>query len=92
MSEWLDCIKAASNCGADAVTAAQVPRALEWFDLVRPAMAALITTPTDALATLDDLIACVDSSADAITDELLGLQFPTSYPLPSPDPIPTSTP
>jgi len=56
------------------------------------------TCPGPALATLDDLIACVDSSADAITDELLGLQFPTSYPVPTdgpdmtPTPTPTSTP
>jgi hypothetical protein len=43
-------------------------------------------------ATLDDLIACVDTSADAITDELLALQFPTSYPTPaeSPDATPAA--
>jgi hypothetical protein len=34
------------------------------------------TCPGTALATRDDLIACVDSSADRIVDELLCLQFP----------------
>jgi len=38
------------------------------------------TCPGTTLTTLDDLIACVDTSADSITDELLSLQFPTSYP------------
>jgi hypothetical protein len=33
------------------------------------------TCPGTALSTLDDLINCVDVSADAITDELLCLQF-----------------
>jgi hypothetical protein len=34
------------------------------------------TCPGTALTTLDDLIGCVDDSADAIADELLCLQFP----------------
>jgi hypothetical protein len=71
MAEWLDCIKAASNCGADAVTAAEVPRALEWFDLVRPAMAALIPTPTDALATLDATNASIEGRVD---DDVVGIR------------------
>jgi len=52
------------------------------------------TCPGTPLATLDDLIACVDSSADAILDEVLCLQFPNSYPCasPSPDATPTLTP
>ena len=33
------------------------------------------TCPGTPLSTLDDLISCVDTSADAITDELLCLQF-----------------
>jgi hypothetical protein len=50
------------------------------------------TCPGATLTTLDDLIACVDTSADAITDELLALQFPTSYPSPteSPDATPAA--
>ncbi len=46
------------------------------------------TCPGTALATMDDLIACVDTSADAITDELLALQFPTSYSVPTPSDVP----
>jgi hypothetical protein len=49
------------------------------------------TCPGTALTTLDDLIACVDSSADTIVDEVLCLQFPQSYPCASASPDPTST-
>jgi len=71
MAEWLDCIRAASNCGADAATAAQVPRALEWFDRVRPAMAALVPTPTAALATLDATNASIEGRVD---DNIVGIR------------------
>ena len=50
------------------------------------------TCPGTALTTLDDLIACVDTSADAILDEVLCLQFPSSYPCASPSPDATPTP
>src|SRR6185369_5424302 len=50
------------------------------------------TCPGTTLTTLDDLIACVDTSADSITDELLSLQFPTSYPSPTEPPDATATP
>jgi len=39
--------------------------------------------PGTPLATLDDLIACLDSTVDEMTDELLCLQFPTGWPCPS---------
>lgn len=38
--------------------------------------------PSMPLANIDDLITCVDSSADAIVDELLCMQFPTGWPCP----------
>jgi len=38
--------------------------------------------PGTALTTLDDLIACVDTTADAILDELLCIQFPSGWPCP----------
>jgi hypothetical protein len=45
------------------------------------------TCPGTALSTLDDLISCVDDSADAIVDELLCFQFPRNghadWPCPS---------
>jgi hypothetical protein len=41
------------------------------------------TCPGTALATRDDLIACVDSSADSIVDELLCLQFPGVWTCPA---------
>ena len=40
------------------------------------------TCPGPALATRADLVACVDSSADRIVDELLCLQFPTTWTCP----------
>jgi hypothetical protein len=49
------------------------------------------TCPGTALASIDDLIDCVDSTADQISDELLCLQFP-GHSCPAPDPNPTPTP
>jgi hypothetical protein len=43
------------------------------------------TCPGTALATLDDLIACVDTAADAIVAELLCMQFPSGWPCPPSD-------
>ena len=41
------------------------------------------TCPGTALSTLDELIDCVDSSADAVADELLCLQFRSGWPCPA---------
>jgi hypothetical protein len=41
------------------------------------------TCPGPALSTRDDLVACVDSSADSIVDELLCLQFPLAWSCPA---------
>jgi hypothetical protein len=49
------------------------------------------TCPGATLTTIDDLISCVDSSADQIADEVLCLQFP-GYPCPAAEPNPTPTP
>jgi hypothetical protein len=43
------------------------------------------TCPGTPLSTRDDLVACVDSSADRIVDEMLCLQFPTTWTCPPPD-------
>ena len=43
------------------------------------------TCPGTSLATLDDLIACVDSTADTIIDELLCIQFTSGWPCPPGD-------
>jgi hypothetical protein len=46
-----------------------------------------------ALASRDDLVACVDASTDQIVDELLCLQFPANagsdWPCPAPDGSPS---
>ncbi len=62
--EWIDCIRAANECALDSAIAAQFPRALEWLDLVRPAIAALVPTPTAALATLDAANAALEGPVD----------------------------
>jgi len=41
------------------------------------------TCPGTSVTTLDNLIDCVDTTADAITAELLCLQFPSGWPCPS---------
>jgi hypothetical protein len=59
LEEWRACLVAASTRAAAAAMTAMYPRALEWLDLVRPAMASLQppeedpTRITDALAALD---------------------------------------
>ena len=44
------------------------------------------TCPGPVLSTRDDLVACVDSAADQIVDELLCLQFPLGWPCPTETP------
>jgi hypothetical protein len=41
------------------------------------------TCPGTSVTTLDNLIDCVDTTADAVVDELLCLQFPSGWPCPS---------
>jgi hypothetical protein len=47
--------------------------------------------PGATVGTMDDLIACLDASADAIVDEMLCLQFPTGWPCPSESTTTTTT-
>jgi hypothetical protein len=49
------------------------------------------TCPGTALASIDDVIDCIDTSADAIVDELLCLQLPTKWPCPAGDPGTTTS-
>jgi Protein of unknown function (DUF1566) len=64
VAEWIDCIDAADECAVDAALAAQFPRVLEWLDRVRPPMAALVPTPTAALAALDATNAAIEGPVD----------------------------
>jgi hypothetical protein len=77
-------------CDLGSCTPQGAPHAITWWENCPESD----TCPGTALATLDDLIACVDTTADGVTDELLTLQFPTSYPSPvaSPDATPAATP
>jgi hypothetical protein len=45
--------------------------------------------PGTSVTTLDNLIDCVDTTADAIIQELLCLQFPSGWPCPPPDGSPS---
>src|SRR5262245_38663209 len=48
------------------------------------------TCPGTSVTTLDNLIDCVDTTADAITAELLCLQFPSGWPCPPSDGSPSA--
>lgn len=52
IAEWVDCQAAAGGSGARLAVATQHPRTLEWLAAVRPSIAAMSPTPTDALAAL----------------------------------------
>jgi hypothetical protein len=47
------------------------------------------TCPGSAVSTIDDLIGCVDTAADAIVDEIMCLQLRTRWPCPPPDGSPS---
>ncbi len=75
------------DLGTNTCTNAGVPHAVTWWENCPESD----TCPGTALSTIDDLIDCVDSTADQISDELLCLQFP-GHSCPAPDPNPTPTP
>ncbi|MBI3769733.1 MAG: hypothetical protein HY271_14765 [Deltaproteobacteria bacterium] len=83
-------VQEGKSCDGGTLKCVPGPHTITWWDNCPEND----TCPGTTLTTLDDLIACVDTSADAIVDELLALQFPTSYPAAtaSPDATPTVTP
>jgi hypothetical protein len=72
-------------CDVD-LTCKPGPKTLTWWNNCPESD----TCPGAAVTTLDQLIGCVDTSADAIVDELLCFQFP-GYPCPAPDVDATTT-
>ena len=64
LAEWLDCIVASAECTANQAGVMRYPRALEWFDQIRPAMLALVPLPTDAIAALDAMNAALEGAID----------------------------
>jgi hypothetical protein len=64
-------------CDVD-LTCAPAPKTITWWDNCPETNGAC---PGAAVTTLDQLISCVDTTADAISDELLCFQFP-GYPCP----------
>jgi hypothetical protein len=81
-------VQEGKSCDGGSLKCTPAPHTITWWGNCPESD----TCPGTALTTLDDLITCVDTSADAITDELLGLQFPTSYPVPTDGPDLTPTP
>jgi hypothetical protein len=81
-------VQEGKSCDGGTLKCAPGPKTITWWGNCPESE----TCPGTALSTLDDLIACVDTSVDAIVDELLALQFPTSYPTPaeSPDATPAA--
>jgi hypothetical protein len=75
-------------CNLEGDPCANAPKEITWW-VSCPKDGCSPATP---LASIDDVIACVDASADVIADELLCLQFPTSYPCATATPAPTTTP
>ena len=47
--------------------------------------------PGATVGTINELIDCVDASADAVVDEVLCLQFPTGWPCPAEGSTTTTT-
>jgi len=64
LTEWLDCIVAASSCSAHSALSVQYPRLLEWLDLVETPMAALVPPPTNALTALAAVNDAIEGSTD----------------------------
>jgi hypothetical protein len=75
IAEWVDCQAAAAVCSARLAVATQYPRTLEWLAAVRPSIAAISPTPTDALAALDAADAAIEGTVD---DDRPGLICGTS--------------
>jgi hypothetical protein len=71
LQEWLDCIVAANTCAAEQSIATQYPRALEWLDLLQPAMAALVPPPVDALAALTAVNGAIEGSPNDDKPDLI---------------------
>jgi hypothetical protein len=62
--EWIDCIVAANECAANTAVAVHYPRALQWFDQVRPAMLTLPPPTADAVAALDAVNGQIEGNND----------------------------
>ena len=69
VNEWVECLALAASCQARQAVSVQYPRALEWLDLIRPAISDLDPAASDpkvqdALTALDALNASIDGTPD----------------------------
>jgi len=81
-------VQEGKTCGVDD-TCTQAPKTITWWASCPSEPGAC---PGTAVATIADLIACVDSTADGIVDDLLCMQFPNGNACPTPTSAPTPTP
>ncbi len=72
-------------CDVD-LKCAPAPKTVTWWGSC-PSDSGPCPGPT--LATMDDVVDCLDSTADQIVDELLCMQFPNGNACPTPNPTPT---
>jgi hypothetical protein len=84
-------VQEGKNCNTGNGKCEPAPKQITWWESC-PSEGG--TCPGTALTDLDGVIACIDSTADQIVDELLCLQFPNggACPTPVPTPVPTATP
>jgi len=71
LPEWVDCIVAGAECGANHAIVTQYPRALEWLDEIRPALLALTPPATAAVAALDAVNAALEGRLDDDVPDLV---------------------
>lgn len=78
-------------CDAGTLKCVNAPKTITWWGSCPSEVGAC---PGTALATMDDVTACIDATADQIVDELLCMQFPNGSACPTPvaTPTPTVTP
>jgi len=65
VQDWIDCIDNAHECAADLAISVQYPRALEWLNLVKPLIAALVAPATDPNK-YTDAVTAISQVVDAI--------------------------
>ena len=70
-------------------TCSPAPKTVTWWGSCPSDSGAC---PGATLTTMDDVVDCIDSTADQIVDELLCMQFPNGNACPTPAATPTATP
>ena len=80
-------VKEGQTCDGGTLKCKGGPGTITWWENCPEGA----TCPGTTVSTMDELIACLDTAADAVVDELLCLQFPTGWPCPSESTTTTTT-